>query len=138
MRGLAETGWPVVVGHDGSPTSEAALGFAFTAAALRGAGLTVVLCRRAGTAAWARDDALDEWQSRHPDVRVRRVQPRDHPVRALLRHGTEAQLLVVGSHGRGGFDGMLLGSTSQALVSHAPCPLVVVTSAGRRGSVQVR
>jgi len=40
-----------------------------------------------------------------------------------------AQLVVVGSRGRGGFTGMLLGSTSHALIHHCPCPLVVVRDA---------
>jgi nucleotide-binding universal stress UspA family protein len=152
VRGLAATDGPIVVGHDGSPTSEAALAFAFEAASLRDARLTVVLCQpgftvesayRTARFAAARDAAegddlevLARWQARYPDVRVERALPRDRPVRALMRYGAEAQLLVVGSHGRGGFDGMLLGSTSQALVSHAPCPLVIVTSESRRGSVQ--
>ena len=43
-----------------------------------------------------------------------------------MRYGVEAQLLVVGSHGHGGFAGMLLGSTSQALIAHSPCPVAVV------------
>ncbi|WP_276526496.1 universal stress protein [Lentzea albidocapillata] len=51
---------------------------------------------------------------------------RDWPVRALMRYGAEAQLVVVGSHGHGGFAGMLLGSTSQSLVYNAPCPLAIV------------
>lgn len=151
VRGLAATDGPVVVGHDGSAASEAALAFAFGAASLRAARLTVLLCRpgvtvasayRTARFAAARDEADDDarevlqrWQSRYPDVRVERALPRDRPVRALMRYGAEAQLLVVGSHGRGGFDGMLLGSTSQALVSHAPCPLVIVTSADRRAGL---
>ncbi|MEU3647287.1 universal stress protein [Lentzea sp. NPDC034063] len=151
VRGLAATDGPIVVGHDGSAASEAALGFAFAAASLRAARLTVLLCRpgftvesayRTARFAAARDEADDDarevltrWQTRYPDVRVERALPRDRPVRALMRYGTEAQLLVVGSHGRGGFDGMLLGSTSQALVSHAPCPLVIVTSADRRAGL---
>jgi nucleotide-binding universal stress UspA family protein len=69
---------------------------------------------------------LAGWQEKYPDVRVDRVVLRDRPVRALLRLAENAQLLVVGSHGRGGFSGMLLGSTSQALVYHSPCPLAVV------------
>jgi nucleotide-binding universal stress UspA family protein len=44
----------------------------------------------------------------------------------LLEYGEQAQLIVVGSRGRGGFKGMLLGSTSQALVQHAPCPVPIV------------
>ena len=73
---------------------------------------------------------LAGWQEKYPDVAVHRVVLRDRPVRALLRYGAEAQLVVVGSHGHGGFAGMLLGSTSQALVYHAPCPLAIVRPAG--------
>jgi nucleotide-binding universal stress UspA family protein len=69
------------------------------------------------------------WQEKYPDVEVRRVVTRDRPVRCLLNHAVDAQLLVVGSRGRGGFSGMLLGSTSQALMYHAPCPLLVVRPA---------
>ena len=69
------------------------------------------------------------WQEKYPDVEVRRVVTRDRPVRCLLNHAVDAQLLVVGSRGRGGLSGMLLGSTSQALMYHAPCPLLVVRPA---------
>lgn len=57
---------------------------------------------------------------------VERVIARDRPAHQLLELGRRAWLLVVGSRGRGGFTGMLLGSTSRALVDHAPCPLAVV------------
>jgi nucleotide-binding universal stress UspA family protein len=70
-------------------------------------------------------ERLAGWQEKYPDVAVRRVVTRDRPVRCLLEHAADAQLLVVGSRGRGGFTGMLLGSTSQALIYHAPCPLLV-------------
>ena len=48
------------------------------------------------------------------------------PTTALLDYGSTAQLIIVGSHGRGGFAGMLLGSTSHALITHATCPVIVV------------
>uniref|UniRef100_UPI0037365BBE universal stress protein n=1 Tax=Corynebacterium sp. TaxID=1720 RepID=UPI0037365BBE len=51
---------------------------------------------------------------------------RDRPVRTLVEQSEGAQLLVTGSHGRGGFRGMLLGSTSRALLQSAPCPMMVV------------
>jgi nucleotide-binding universal stress UspA family protein len=49
-----------------------------------------------------------------------------HPVQALIDEALGAELVVVGSHGRGGFTGMLLGSVSQAVLHHAACPVAVV------------
>jgi nucleotide-binding universal stress UspA family protein len=69
---------------------------------------------------------LAGWQEKYPDVRVDRVVGRERATRMLLRLGEQARLLVVGSHGLGGFTGMLLGSTASTLVHHAPCPLAVV------------
>jgi nucleotide-binding universal stress UspA family protein len=54
------------------------------------------------------------------------------PAEVLIRAAEDADLLVVGSHGRGGFASMLLGSVSHECTAHAPCPVVVVR-AGRRG-----
>lgn len=146
VRGTAAEGGPVVVGVDGSPASEAAIAFAFEAASTRGVPLTAVMTwtdflvdSPYGEARLAIDWAQVEeaefrllaqrlagWQEKFPDVHVDRLVLRDRPVRALLRLAAEAQLLVVGSRGHGGFTGMLLGSTSQALVYHSPCPIAVV------------
>ncbi|SMD27505.1 Universal stress protein family protein [Kibdelosporangium aridum] len=71
-------------------------------------------------------EQLARWQQKYPDVRVTRQVVRDRPAHALLRFSDEAQLIVVGSRGRGGFRGLLLGSTSQHLLRHAPCPVAVV------------
>lgn len=49
-----------------------------------------------------------------------------HPARVLLDAAKGAELLVVGSRGHGGFTGLLLGSISEYVVTHAPCPVVVV------------
>jgi nucleotide-binding universal stress UspA family protein len=58
------------------------------------------------------------------DIEVRTVN--DHAARALIEASSEADLLVVGSRGLGGFRGVLLGSVSNNVVHHAHCPVVVV------------
>ncbi|WP_326950140.1 universal stress protein [Amycolatopsis sp. NBC_01307] len=149
VRGGGRENGPVVLGMDGSPANEPAIAVAFDEASSRGADLVAVhswLSVSAGTAHTLGQQLLDDfdalegnerellaerlagWQEKYPDVTVRRVVARDHPVRCLLDHSADAQLLVVGSRGLGGFSGMLTGSTSQALIHHATCPLLVVQS----------
>jgi nucleotide-binding universal stress UspA family protein len=74
-------------------------------------------------------ERLAGWQEKYPDVTVRRMVAGGKPATLLLKETGDAQLLVVGSRGRDGFAGMLLGSTSQALIHHAPCPLLVIRPA---------
>ncbi|WP_368266799.1 universal stress protein [Corynebacterium ulcerans] len=138
---------PVVVGVDGSEVSQRATEFAFEEAQARGAKLVAihtwmdmqVQASLAGLAAAQQEwnviedeqtqllhDRFQPLLERFPDVDVDMVITRDRPIRALEDSAKDAQLLVVGSHGRGGFRGMLLGSTSRALLQSAPCPMVVV------------
>lgn len=137
---------PVVVGVDGSPTSERAIGVAFEEAALRGVPLVAIHAwsdTPHGTLAGGRnpirdpqalDDAQREvlserlagWCDRYPDVEVQRELYVDGPRTHLLEWSQKAQLVVVGSRGRGGFRGLLLGSTSNELVQKAQCPVMVV------------
>lgn len=148
-RGAAGVDEPVVVGVDGSPAGEAAIGLAFEEASLRDAPLVAVHTwsdadtsqvfaaaraefgfeplREPETRVLA--EALAGWQEKYPQVRVRRVVAQDRPRHELLEWSTKAQLMVVGSRGRGGFRGLLLGSTSHALVEHAECPVLVVRPA---------
>lgn len=63
-----------------------------------------------------------------PGVHVTTRAVQGPPARTLLDAAAGADLLVVGSRGRGGFGGLLLGSVSQQCVHHAPCPVVVVPS----------
>lgn len=141
-----EHGGPVVVGVDGTPVGEIAIAFAFAEASTRGTDLVAVhtwtdlLVETAfadGAAALdftplaqQAEEVLGErlagWQEKYPDVRVTRHVSRERASRALLRHAEGAALVVVGSRGRGGFRGLLLGSTSQHLLHHAPCPVAVV------------
>jgi nucleotide-binding universal stress UspA family protein len=146
---------PVVVGVDGSPASEAAVALAFGEASSRRAELVAVhtwlefssdieyFYAQQYFPAWedieARENAvlaerLAGWQEKYPEVTVRRVVTRDRPAHCLLELAEDAQLLVVGSRGRGGFVGMVQGSTSQALMHHAPCPLLVVRPDTARSS----
>ncbi|GAB3147500.1 universal stress protein [Amycolatopsis stemonae] len=137
---------PVLVGADGSPDSDAAVAFACEEARLRGAELRAVhtwsdvladgmlrahpLEEDPAAIQRAERDKLAEqvagWQAKYPDLPIEFDVVRGRPVRTLLERGEHAQLIVVGCRGRGGFTGMLLGSTSQALVAHAPCPVAVV------------
>lgn len=70
-------------------------------------------------------ERLAGWAEEHPDVRVERVVTRDRPAHAL-EESKHAQLVVVGSHGRGRMSGLLLGSVSHAALQRAECPVAVV------------
>jgi len=145
--GEASTG-TVLLGVDGSRTSEAAVGFAFEEADRRAAMLDAVLVwddlalrGYAGSVEIGQLEDEEEhavlaeqlagWRDKYPDVPVRQTILRGRPADALLHYGalseaTRPQLVVVGSRGRGGLSGLLLGSTSQSLICHAHWPVIVV------------
>jgi nucleotide-binding universal stress UspA family protein len=130
---------PVVVGVDGSPAAEQAIAIAFEEASLRGVDLVAVhawndVDYEFPDIKWVDYTARGErivaeclagFCQTYPDVTVRKVLVRDRPAHQLLQQSEAAQLLVVGSHGRGGFAGMLLGSVSSEVVQSARMPVIV-------------
>lgn len=134
---------PVLVGVDGSDNSVAAIGLAFDEASRRKVSLIALhawsdargFVSETGWAGVSESESvllaegLAGWAEWYPDVAVRRVLVCDNPVRSLLTESDNAQLVMVGSHGRGGFADMLLGSTSTALLHSVECPITVVRGA---------
>ncbi|MGH3341995.1 MAG: universal stress protein [Carbonactinosporaceae bacterium] len=135
----------VVVGVDSSPHSDTALGFAFEEADLRGTRLEAVHSR---VHHWARSEAvpslledpaaveqesrrllersLAPWRAKYSNVEASQTSVALPPAHALVSAATDAQLLVVGSRGHGGFAGLLLGSVSHGVLHRAHCPVAVV------------
>jgi nucleotide-binding universal stress UspA family protein len=134
---------PVLVGIDGSPGSDLATAIAFDEASRRGVELRAVhawsdveVFELPGVE-WAAvkseaerslAERLAGWQERYPDVIVHRIVVSDRPARQLIEQSESAQLVVVGSHGRGGLTGMMLGSVSNAVVHSVRMPVIVARS----------
>lgn len=137
----------VVVGIDGSAGSGRALRWAADEAGEHGAELYVVMAYAIpappltigyGAPPWRSDDAwrgdaeallqatLTETLGDEPASRVRSEVVEGSPAKALIEASEQADLLVVGTRGHGGFAGMLLGSVSQHLAAHAACTVAVV------------
>jgi nucleotide-binding universal stress UspA family protein len=138
----------IVVAADGSPTSQRALEWALDEARARHAALDVVHAWQPAIVPlvvpvtpvvdypYLERDArrLVADQLARADLHGLVAPPEplvvdDTPARAILDAAGSASLVVVGSRGRGGFAGLLLGSVSQHVVHHAPCPVVVIPSA---------
>jgi len=127
----------VLVGVDCSPASDLATAIAFDEASYRGVGLTAlhawsdVAVYNHPWLDWKSEaerslaEYLAGWQERYPDVQVRRVVALHHPGRELVDESESAQLVVVGSHGRGSVTGLLLGSVSNAVVHAVHVPVIV-------------
>lgn len=140
-------GGGIIVGHDGSASADRALAFAAEEARLRGLPLRVVRAWSITTAPRPQGvepgvvPSLEEFAEsvraqlaadvarvlgEPPGVEVS-LHPLHGPAAAvLIAVSGQGELLVVASRGRGGFAGLLLGSTSEQVVRHADCPVVVL------------
>lgn len=133
----------VVVGVDDSPECDDALGFAFQQASLPGLRLVALhawwvdptFLPTALPPDWDEVDGeeqsslaalLGHWKARFPGVKVELRLARMRPADALVGASRSAELLVVGSRGRGGFASLLLGSVSRNVLHRAHCPVAVV------------
>lgn len=121
----------VVVGVDGSRRGSPAVEYAFTVAAAWGASLHAVLAYDIATDARRYlAEALAGWMSAYPDVPVTQVVEADHPARAIRRHSSGADLVVIGGRGHGEVTGMLLGSVARAVLYLIDRPTAVVHEPG--------
>ncbi|KIF01127.1 universal stress protein UspA [Streptomyces sp. RSD-27] len=133
----------IVVGLDGSPSSQAALRWAVRYAGLVGAAVDAVTAWEVpGEASWsapAVDATFDQEDAQRrlvEEVRtvlgeegaslVRERLVHGHPAEVLVDAAYGADMLVVGSRGRGAFRRALLGSVSQQVALHATCPVTIV------------
>jgi nucleotide-binding universal stress UspA family protein len=131
---------PVLLGTDGSPASELATEIAFDEASRRGVDLVAIHAWSdaavsevfdiewpvvEGEAQRSLAESLAGWEERYPDVTVHRFIARDRAARHLIDKSETAQLVVVGSHGRGGLTRMLLGSVSNAVLHSVRIPIIV-------------
>ncbi|MEV4214147.1 universal stress protein [Micromonospora sp. NPDC049662] len=125
---------PVTVGVDASEPSLVALGFAAERATQRRVPLRVLHAWTPGPGGAAGtpderaavEEAVEPWRRTFPELEVAVDLVGGSPAATLIEASRSAQLVVVGSRGRGGLAGMLLGSVSQQVIQHAGCPVAVV------------
>lgn len=146
VRGRLDAAGPILVGVDGSPSADHALGTALELARAYRSGLVAVrtytptssLPWAAGAPAYAEDpderdrvehellaESVTPWRDKYPEVTVETVVHQGHPAETLAGLSHRASLVVVGTRGHGGFSGLRLGSVGVGLLHHADCPVLV-------------
>lgn len=135
----------IVVGIDGSAQSQAALSFAVSEAALRGAGVLavhsvadaylgsgffppaseLVRAREEAGTRFLHDD-LGPWRAKHPEIDITAALTHEPAETALAAHAADADMLVVGARGRNAVTGLFLGSVSHAALHAATVPVVLL------------
>lgn len=143
---------PVIAAVDGSEHSRYALERAFIVARTRGERLVVVttwaievldgaVLTTYGTDAWTAveeghramvQSMIDPLAAQYPDVEIEVRVIRGHPAHVITELSDEAGLLVLGSRGRGGFRGMLLGSVTHEVIETATCPVLIARNTEHR------
>lgn len=137
----------IVVGTDGSENSLSAIRWALREAALRNVPVDVIhawhftpmvdpmgiaiippTSEMQAAAKSVLDSVMKKVEGDRGGVQVNEIVAQGSPVGTLLQAARDAEMVVVGRRGHGGFIGLLLGSVATQVVHHAPCPVVVVSS----------
>lgn len=140
---------PIVVGVDGSPAADLALGIAFEEAGYRGTGVLAVRVYTPAHPPWGPDlppqsedpvqrreneqqfllQDVAAWREKYPETPIECVVVDGHAAEALIGLSSSAELVMVGMRGHGGFGGLLIGSVGLQLLHHAECPVLIARTA---------
>ncbi|WP_350275689.1 universal stress protein [Kribbella sp. HUAS MG21] len=124
----------VVIGYDGSSAGDAALDYGIDYARRHGLPVRVVAAQPTGTELHRiTEDQLREAVHQRGGHEAELIQISGHPAEHILRLSSDANLIVLGARGRGGFAGMLIGSVSQTVLHHADCPVAIIPAAATGG-----
>ena len=130
----SEAGTRVVIGYDGSSASQTALDVGLDYARRHDLAVRVVAAQPAGTELHRITEAeLRDAVHARGGHDTELIQITGHPAEHILRLAADANLIVLGARGRGGFAGMLIGSVSQTVLHHADCPVAIIPAAAIGG-----